>query len=432
MRNLRPTLSRVIFLIAVGSAVLSESRAETQNVPHYTLVRTFGVGLERSEDGGYPITAYLPPRTLLFNIDHEKPDLTVGTIYSYAVTQDGVPIALINPDNRPVISRGPLVCSNTSPFPDCGADLLVFHADHDLCRDKSCSGIGNLLSVNPGDVAEIVDYDDTFVELAINRGELIAAFLSHEQLSNAESEAVVTRVKLSDAALNHPHFVAEVTRSSLTSTACGELPRSSRSERPVSRVDELIIDALDLGNVDRSNATREGYAVVSFDGLGREFEPASQDSEESGQIGEKWEHRYYYFSSQREDFPDRAFVAQIVYRCNKTGSVSQTDFVKYVNLVEIDDDGVANRTKLNHWMTLNGEYDLDEYRVKLRSETRDPYLWSVNTPEQYFDLIKRISVAFENRALAGYFYSEFNRSCRSQTRSSRLCTDYELGKDIVF
>ena len=422
MIRLHLDLIRAVFPIVVGSALLLASRADAQDAPHYTLVKIFGVDMERSEDRGYPVSAYLPPRTLLFDIDHTAPDLTVGQLYSYAVTQDGVPIAIYNPPDQPAISRGPLLCDEIAPFPNCDADLLVFHTSYDLCRDMSCIGDGARLSINPGDIAEIVDTNDDFVELTINRGELVAAVISREELATAEHRAIVTRVNISDPDLRHPHFRVEVTRSELVSADCGEIATSPPQLVAVSQVEETIIEALRLGIVDRSTATEEGLGKVVFNQFGRE-------ADASGNGAERWEHRFYRFANQRQNAPDRTFAAQIVYRCIKTGSISESKYIRFVNLVEIADDEVVDSITLMPWMQTPDGISPDEYRFHLRSQTRDPFLWSVNTPEQHFSLMKQIVAEFGNRAMAGYFYSEFNRSCNSEGRLTVLCRGYDFGRE---
>jgi len=54
-----------------------------------------------------------------------------------------------------------------------------------------------------------------------------------------------------------------------------------------------------------------------------------------------------------------------------------------------------------------------------------PYMWSVNTTDQYFDLMARLSEKFGDRALAGFFLSEFNRSCKKKDRKNKeICNSH--------
>jgi hypothetical protein len=53
-----------------------------------------------------------------------------------------------------------------------------------------------------------------------------------------------------------------------------------------------------------------------------------------------------------------------------------------------------------------------------------PYLFSVNTYQQYTDLMIRLGDIFGDRALAGLFLAEFNRSCSSSMRKKELCSSY--------
>jgi hypothetical protein len=75
--------------------------------------------------------------------------------------------------------------------------------------------------------------------------------------------------------------------------------------------------------------------------------------------------------------------------------------------------------------------DFEKYKSPkvLLEYLHSPYLFSVNTYQQYIDLVRRLGDEFEDRALAGYFLSENNVSCRSLYRSLSEVRGYSYLKD---
>jgi len=102
-------------------------------------------------------------------------------------------------------------------------------------------------------------------------------------------------------------------------------------------------------------------------------------------------------------------VTQVIYECKITGLVE--DLKKIESVVfpgkEYDDLIYADF----------GMADVSNY-------VSGPYLFSVNNYRQYIEVMERLGHIFRDRALAGYFFSEFNRSCRSVNRKEAICMDH--------
>jgi hypothetical protein len=401
--------------VLLGSTpCLGQNQSLRKELPFYTLVPTYAIGDRRSEDRGFPVIAYLPSRTLLFNVKLGEPVANLGSTFSHAITQDGVPVNIYNPfrsRGERTISRFPLLCDDDSPFPECDADLLVFSTAYDLCRSRSCPDV---LPMNPGDIALISGSDDEFIELKVNVGEVLGAVIGVDDLSEAQRNAKVTRVNLNDPRFAHPHFQAQVVSSELLRTECGEGAgaENTGSEQEISDLEALAIEHFGLGRVDRS-AAEPGKGVWI--------------AEDFGKSETLWEHRFYAFESRREPEETRQFLAQIEYACTLVGTRVSLTAIERVSLAEVGaNDSIVRNIVLEPWMDFGDGADVDAAREKIRESTADPFLWSTNTPQHYFDLMETLVEKLENRALAGFFYAEFNRTCSSSDRRNDICTTYRF------
>lgn len=418
----RSVLLSLITILGLKMGWISAAFSQDNNnvsLPYYTLVPTFALGDIRSEDRGFPVISFLPSRTLLFEVKLGEPVANLGQDYSHAITQDGVKVNISNPlsrRNRNTISKRPLLCGDDAAFPDCNADLLVFSTSYELCRSKSCGPEdGYKLPINPGNIAIVTGADSEFVELEIEVGEAVAAVISTEELARAERDAIVTRVNLSDEKLRHPHFAAEVVSSKLLKTRCGKGASSDPGvSQPISKDEELLIGLFNLGSVDRS-ATEQGQGIW----VPNEF----------GKPEILWEHRIYSFTSQRETSTVRKFLAQIEYSCYFEGTREKRRKVNRVALIEVSETGEATAEfELNSWMIFPEGADENSSVRKIRASTKDPFLWSTNDDAHYFQLMPILVDELGNRALAGYFYSQFNRSCVSADRKKAFCSNHNFSR----
>jgi hypothetical protein len=302
-----------------------------------------------------------------------------------------------------------LLCDDNSPFPECDADLLVFSTTFDLCRSRSCQDV---LPMNPGDIALISGADTEFIELEVNVGEVLGAVIGVDDLSEAQRNAKVTRVNLNDPRFAHPHFQAHVVFSELLRTECGKGAENTTSEQEISDLEELAIEHFGLGRVDRSSA-EPGKGVWI--------------AEEFGKSETLWEHRFYTFESRRKPEETRQFLAQVEYACTLVGTRVSLTAIERVSLAEVGaNDSIVRNVVLEPWMDFGDGANFDTAREKIRESTADPFMWSTNTPQHYFDLMGTLVEKLENRALAGFFYAEFNRSCSSSDRRDEICTKYRF------
>ncbi len=71
--------------------------------------------------------------------------------------------------------------------------------------------------------------------------------------------------------------------------------------------------------------------------------------------------------------------------------------------------------------------NIDDFDVAkdLKKHTKLPYFFSINNVNQYMNAIKYLGGIFDDRSIAGYFLSEFNRSCKATKRKNE-CSNYEM------
>jgi len=111
-------------------------------------------------------------------------------------------------------------------------------------------------------------------------------------------------------------------------------------------------------------------------------------------------------------------VAAVTYLCREKGLSEVPVRIEKVQIRNLLD-------KRDHFL------DSAKYKSPdlLLDYLNSPYLFSVNTYQQYIDLIKRLGDEFGDRALAGYFLSEFNVSCRSVDRGKPEIRGYSYRAD---
>ncbi|UCD94546.1 MAG: hypothetical protein JSU69_00400, partial [Candidatus Zixiibacteriota bacterium] len=106
-------------------------------------------------------------------------------------------------------------------------------------------------------------------------------------------------------------------------------------------------------------------------------------------------------------------VSAVTYLCEKSGISISEERIEFVQIVRPDD---GRRYHLDF-----RDYQSPDTLMKL---INPPYLFSVNCYDQYTNLMNKLGNVFEDRCLAGYFLSEFNRSCVSRYRTRERCRSY--------
>lgn len=178
--------------------------------------------------------------------------------------------------------------------------------------------------------------------------------------------------------------------------------------RNLNKYDEIINDHFGLAHIRKDRTTRNGQPRFNV-----------ELRDDYGEDNHSYEYRVYKI---KENNPDRdvekTYAAQIIYECTKTGRAVKLRQISSVVLKQQDDEQKDIwQATLEPWRT---PPDLEEF-------TGTPhYLYSVNNRQQYFALMSRLERFFPNKAEAGYFLAEFNRSCwySERERKTKSCVTH--------
>ena len=103
----------------------------------------------------------------------------------------------------------------------------------------------------------------------------------------------------------------------------------------------------------------------------------------------------------------------MTYLCERQGIVYSEERIQFVQIIRPDN---GRRYNLDY-----NDYKSSDTLMEL---IVPPFLFSVNCYDQYTNLMNKLGHVFEDRCLAGYFLSEFNRSCASRYRTRERCQSY--------
>ncbi len=127
---------------------------------------------------------------------------------------------------------------------------------------------------------------------------------------------------------------------------------------------------------------------------------------------QKYSFFIYAIKNNRKEEPF-TLAAQVICTCESGGSIRPLKKIERVDLKN-------PKTGETYSLSFSSFRTLDE----LLPYTRSPYLFTVNSYRQYRELMKSLGTLFDDRALAGYFLSEFNRSPRSQDQLKATCQNH--------
>ena len=337
---------------------------------------------------------------LLFDIDLNEPDATIqDNNFAAATTQDGRRVWVLE---HFVSRNGP---SPTLWLPENPHQVVIFNDDQQLCRLRyGCTNTNDEIFISAGSIYEVhLENEEDQEENDLLRlenthtTENLTVFLTRRRLENLNNEGVLT-----NARLQHPRYDVEVQESSRLLARCGS--NFQREHQGISDIDQIIVEAFRLGEWQERS---DGSYFLSTD---HEFE---------GQDGVEIRHKVFFFHANREDEEDFYIVSQVIYGCRSLTVFGGHYEYRRMISVSIYDSRNDRTFRLSSFGTPDNLYQ----------HTNSAYLFSVNSTRHYFDLLAILSdeERFQNRAVAGYFLAEFNRSCSEEDRRNvNLCTRYSI------
>ncbi|MBQ4845548.1 hypothetical protein [Pseudoalteromonas sp. MMG005] len=378
-----------IFLILL---LLAANMANGQSDPYYTTARSFGLSIMPEKKGlgeyRHSVITFLPRSFLLFIDDRNMVTKNIyGQRYIKVKSQDGVQLWVL----EATVSKS----TAKQKFKNAS---VHFNTTTVVCRIEQCdSSIDDHTYEIWG--SEVLEVDENYESSTwfklnwIRNGSAFTGYIRKSKLKKLNDEGSIT---FSNE--QHPKYTIEVSKNFKASKKCGDIYNYGESKTFGRKLalweKELIVQA--------------GIGTVTVDGLRINFERL---------VGNKEELHYFrtYKITDNDSGQTYSLVAQIQYACKLDGGLTVLQKIKNVNLIQ---EGEI-------------EYNLSDFDValELSNELQTPdYLWSINTRVHYFELLKRLSETLKNRALAGYFLSEFNRSCPSNLRGSLKCRKHDYGK----
>ncbi|MEO1564271.1 MAG: hypothetical protein AAFR98_12610 [Pseudomonadota bacterium] len=362
---------------------------------------------------------------MLFSVDPAKEIQIAGDVWWPAETQDAVEVYILKND-----------ISTRTFGQEFGKPGIVFHTGYRLCEEIGCDkdNDNKTYQVYPGRAFIIEpDASNNASILKVDRGGRRVGVLTDSELSELRSNGSVTTFDQP-----HPRYFVTETNGFPFDTICDQvlgasndnvaLPLPLESAPPPELT--AVFRAFQIGDILETNGT---FSL----GFKRPY----------GAEGLSIRHYLYKFHDTTTDNVF-VFAVQVPMACSWNVSIQENKRINPVNLLRIDTasvnpssdaleipvtkrDGsqtavaVDFETSVSSPVTLNGGETKDNLAGVHFG--KHPYLWSVNTPTQYFELMKYISAKLNDRALAGFFLSKFNISCRETARSTEVpCyeTDY--------
>lgn len=368
---------RILFEALLSVLIIYSTQIFAQeNEPYYT--KHWSIALSQQSIGGrYPITTFIPTRYLLFIQNRDSLKKIGSQEYIAATTQDDVKVLVLNE-----------TVSGRSFKKSVGRHQVIFNCPYDLCRKPGCdrNDPEQLWQIGAGEAFEFINSEEE--ELIALRGirvtgDTLVGYMNINELYALNRQGVITR-----ADYPHPKFMIHRTEVKNIGTDCSEI-KAAGYEQPVSdqmKLERLVLETYEIGRV----KTSLGNIVYE---------------KEIGKKGQKVSFFVYDIENERmqENFQ---MIAAVTYLCREKGLSEAPVRIEKVQIKNLLD-------KRDHFL------DFVKYKSPdlLLDYLNSPYLFSVNTYQQYIDLTKRLGDEFGDRALAGYFLSEYNVSCRSVYRS---------------
>lgn len=375
---------RYIFFTALVYYLLAPVRARAQqNDPYYAKHWSIALSQE-SVSGRYPITTFIPACFLLIVKDRNDLKKIGSQDYVAATTQDGVDVLVLN---ETVSGR---------PFSQTvGRHQVIFNCPYDLCRTPGCdrNDPEQMWQIGAGEAFEMFNSEED--ELIALRGirvnsDTLLGYMNINELYKLNEQGIITR-----ADYPHPKYVIQRTEVKTLGTNCSQV-KTAGYEEPASEqadLEKLVLEAFGIGRI------KTTLKNILYE-------------KEIGKKGRKISFFVYDVENMRMAEKFR-MVAAVTYTCRERGLGEAPVRIERVHIKNLSD-------RKDHFL------DFEKYKSPdvLLDYLNSPYLFSVNTYEQYIDLIKRLGEEFGDREMAGYFLSQFNISCRSVDRSKPEIRDY--------
>lgn len=187
----------------------------------------------------------------------------------------------------------------------------------------------------------------------------------------------------------HPKYTITKEISKDMSTQCGEIVTRGTTKELGGKIDiELpILETFGIGIGIGAGAAKKVKIEKSYGAQNQKFS------------------FYRYRIKNNRTGEQNLMLSQVIYECNQGPLISLLKRIVRVDMIN---------PKTKRIYTLSS--DAFKTPEDLYRYSGSAYLFSVNTYQQYSDLMERLGVIFEDRSLAGFFLSEFNRSCGSKFR----------------
>lgn len=356
--------------------------------PYYGFEESFALS-EAEKSGYYKISTFIPRAFLLFVEDRNK-TYKIDKVNDYlkVITQDGVDAYVLE---NTVSKR---------TFNESLKDRqIIFNAEYKLCRIKGCikSERGQIWQIYRGEAFKMESSEGgDFVKLSGDRiDNKIVGYLSRSELENLTKRGIITR-----ADLHHPNYSITKFELHTLNTKCDEIleaksKRTASREEQIQELDKLALKSFNIGKMTKGPSL-----------------PQIEFKDKYGESDKKYSFTAYHIKNKRtqEEFN---LIALVVFNCKKQGIRKEPVQIEYVKIINPEND----RTY---------ELSFEDFKMPetVRKLLPGPFFFSVNSYDQYIDLLDRLSEIFDDRSLAGYFLSEYNRSLPLKHRSNESLIDY--------
>lgn len=378
-------MRRLILLF--GSTLFLAGRAESQHGDFY-YTKQWSIALSQTPVGGYyQLTTFMPTRYLLF-IQDRKARVRIGSQdYLPATTQDGVKVLVL----EEMVSEQPFRRS-------VGRHQVIFNCPYALCRTPACnrSDSSRVWQVDPGEAFEMINFEEEAlihlrgIRFTGDTLDTLVGYISVDELHDLDRQGVLTRTDLP-----FPRYQIQRIELENLGTGCSQVKPAGYEQPPGERaeLEELALQALGFGR-----RKGEGGNLLYEKPAGKKRQKIS----------------FLVYQVQDLQLQNQfQMVAAVTYQCRERDGLEVPVRIERVRIHSLKD---------------GKEYLLEFEKYKspdiLLNYLYSPYLFSVNTYQQYIDLIRRLGDTFADRELAGYFLSEFNRSCRSVDRNRPEVREY--------
>lgn len=376
-------LQRALVLASVCLAPVVADAADA----YYAFEESFALS-QIAERGSHPITTFVPRLYLLYIENRDETQTVVERDYLKATTQDGVKVLVL----ESTVSKRPFRES-------VGNHQVIFNAEYDLCKQQGCLRTDSDMNwhIRRGESFEIIQglANDGVISLRGTRQDnVLVAYVSQAELDDISRRGIITR-----ADRRHPKYEIERTELTRLGTKCGQVRNvgsevAASQDSAIRKLESLAVSSLNLGSLSEANNLPRIHFTDKIGDVDREVQFA------------------VYTAKQGEE--SRRFATAIIYECKTTGVAARPVRILSVDILDVE-------TQRRYPLQL-GRFPSADQLIDL---INTPYLFSVNGYEQYSNLMDRLGNIFEDRSLAGYFLSEFNRSCRSRDRNSDLCKGHD-------